>query len=142
MIYQRISPDVPHPVRATPGSAGLDLTNTGRGTIHISPGVTHHIHTGIRVAIPEGHVGLLFVRSSLGVKRGLVLANGTGVIDSDYRGEIIAVLHNTSNGVQAIEQGERVAQLVVVPCWMGEPTEGDLENTSRGTGRFGSTGTH
>lgn len=142
MIYQRISPDVPHPARATPGSAGLDLTSTYPATIHISPGATHHIHTGIRVAIPERHVGLLFVRSSLGVKRGLVLANGTGVIDLDYRGEIIAVLHNTSNGVQAIEAGERVAQLVVVPYWAGELIEGNLDTTQRGAGGFGSTGTH
>lgn len=142
MIYQRISPDMPHPTRATPGSAGIDLTNTGQGTIHISPSATHPAHTGIRAAIPDGHVGLLFVRSSLGVKRGLALANGTGVIDSDYRGELIAVLHNTSREIQVVEAGERVAQLVVVPCWAGELIEGDLDTTQRGAGGFGSTGTH
>lgn len=108
--------------------------------VHIAPGATYPVHTGIKVAIPEGYVGFLIPRSSLGVKRGLVLANGVGVIDSDYRGEVIAVLHNTTNEVRAIEPRERVAQLVVVPCWMGQLTEGELDTTVRGVGGFGSTG--
>lgn len=141
MLYT-LTDDAFSPRRATPGAAGLDLYGTHRELVDIAPGATYPVHTGVKLAIPEGYVGLLFVRSSLGVKRGLVLANGTGVIDSDYRGEVIAVLHNTSNKVRAIEPGERVAQLVVVPCWMGQLTDGELEDTDRGSGGFGSTGTH
>lgn len=141
MLYTRID-DAPAPRRATPGAAGLDLHTTDQEVVHIAPGATYPVHTGNKFAIPEGHVGFLIPRSSLGVKRGLVLANGTGVIDSDYRGEVIAVLHNTTNKVQAIEPGERIAQLVVIPCWMGQLTEGELDTTHRAAGGFGSTGTH
>lgn len=125
--------------RGSEYSAGLDLRSVGK--ILIEPGETVKISTGIAISIPHGYVGLLFVRSSIGIKRGLTLANCVGVIDSDYRGEILGALTNTSDKIQIIEANERVVQLVVVPCLLDnvEIVE-KLDETDRGEGGFGSTG--
>lgn len=130
----------PEPFYASRGAAGLDLTVFSEDVT--VPAEGHAIvRTGICVAIPEGHVGLIFVRSSLGVKRGIMLSNNAGVIDSDYRGELLVSLYNTNKRDIVLKNGERIAQLVVVECPRFELEETDyLDETQRGEGRFGSTG--
>ena len=100
------------PTRAHPTDAGLDLAASE--TTHIAPGVVTLVPTGIAVAIPEGHVGILAARSSLAAKKSMTLANGVGVIDPDYRGEILVPLVSL-RGMNTIPRGERIAQLVIVP---------------------------
>lgn len=150
--FTRMYPGVPLPRRAHPTDAGVDLTSIGfvdrrgthiemRGRVAIAPGETLTIRTGIKCAIPAGYVGLLVVRSSLGVKRGLSLANDVGVIDADYRGEILVCLRNTTKSQILLQLGERVAQLVVVPINITTWVEADdLGETARGEGGFGSSG--
>ena len=109
--------------------------------ITIAPGETYFVHTGLATEIPDGLVGLIYARSGLACKRGLAPANCVGVIDSDYRGEIMVALHNYSNNPQEIEPGERVAQLVIAPYIAADFVEVEtLDNTERGAGGFGSTG--
>jgi len=124
------------PTRGTPGSAGGDLISKHYRTIY--PGGTAKISTGTKVAIPRGYVGLVFARSSLFEKRGLKLVNSVGVIDSDYRSEIILHVENDSGRRSNVEAGDRLAQIVVVPCYMDAFVEADLDETGRGG--FGSTG--
>lgn len=123
--------------RATEGSAGFDLRTTEDALIKPCQVVT--VGTGIRVAIPDDHVGLVFVRSSVG-KRGVTLANSVGVIDSDYRGEVKLALVNGSSSWQKVNAGDRVAQLVVVPFVSDIERVDSLDGTERGVGGFGSTG--
>ena len=136
-LHQRASA----PVYGTPFAAGADLRAISEENIKINPGETVFIHTGIAVEIPDGLVGLIYARSGLACKRGLAPANCVGVIDSDYRGEIMVALHNYSNNTQEIEPDERVAQLVIAPYIMADFDEvASLEETDRGAGGFGSTG--
>lgn len=128
---------VPAPQAKTARSAGADLTTVQ--DLLVKPGRVRTAPTGVRVAIPEGHVGLLALRSSLGVK-GLSIPNGLGVIDSDYRGEIMLILTAAQEPVQ-LREGDRVAQLIVVP--VAEPVYERvpaLGSTERGEGGLGSTG--
>ena len=114
---------------------------TNGETVSIAPDETVMIHTGFAVEIPEGYAGLIYARSGIATKRGLAPANKVGVIDSDYRGEIMVSLHNHSDAVQEIADGERIAQLVITPFLRAEFTETDeLSDTVRGEGGFGSTG--
>ena len=123
-------------------SAGADLYALLDEAIEIKPHQTVFVHTGISVEIPEGYCGLVFARSSMGAKRGLAPANKVGVIDADYRGEIMVALHNHSEITATVESGERVAQLAIVPFLKAEFEESDeLSDTVRGAGGFGSTGT-
>ena len=123
-------------------SAGADLYALLDEAIEIKPHQTVFVHTGISVEIPEGYCGLVFARSSMGAKRGLAPANKVGVIDADYRGEIMVALHNHSEITATVEPGERVAQLAIVPFLKAEFEESDeLSDTVRGAGGFGSTGT-
>ena len=150
--FTRMFPGVPLPRRAHPSDAGVDLTSIGfideRGTrietkerLGVRPGEMVKVRTGIKVAIPAGYVGLLVVRSSLGVKHGLSLANDVGVIDADYRGEVIVCLRNQTRDWTGLRLGERVAQLVVVPVNLTPWVEVEhLDETVRGQGGFGSTG--
>ena len=96
-------------------AAGADLYALGEEEIVFAPGETKFVHTGLAMEIPEGYAGLVYARSGLACKRGLAPANKVGVIDSDYRGEIMVALHNHSNTQQKIAGGERIAQLVVTP---------------------------
>ena len=127
------------PTRAHPTDAGLDLAPSE--TTHIAPGVVTLVPTGVAVAIPEGHVGILAARSSLAVKKAMTLANGVGVIDADYRGEIkipIIPLDGCHNLIQA---GQKIAQLIILPIAL--PTVevvSELPESVRGLGGFGSTG--
>ena len=123
-------------------SSGSDLyADLEQGYLSLAPGEVRKISTGIAIALPENTFGAVYPRSGLATKKGLILANGTGIIDADYRGCVIVALKNTSNQVQTIEHGERIAQLVVqpyIPVLFNE-TE-SIGTTARGAGGFGSTG--
>ena len=122
-------------------AAGPDLYAVSDGAITFLPGETKFVHTGLAMEIPAGYAGLVYARSGLATKRGLAPANKVGVIDADYRGEIMVALHNHSDKEQTIESGERIAQLVVTPFLKAEYTEAEsLSDTARGEGGFGSTG--
>ena len=122
-------------------SAGADLYALAEEEIVIAPRETKLVHTGIAMEIPEGYAGLIYARSGLASKRGLAPANKVGVVDADYRGEIMVALHNHSDIPQTIANGERIAQLVVAPFLKAtfEVCE-TLSDTVRGSGGFGSTG--
>lgn len=129
------------PTYGTEYSAGADLYALLDGEVEIAPHETLFVHTGISVEIPEGYCGLVFARSSMGAKRGLAPANKVGVIDADYRGEIMVTLHNHSEKTATVAPGERIAQLAIVPFLKAEFEEtGELSTTERGAGGFGSTG--
>ena len=110
--------------------------------ITIGPHETVKMKTGISFEIPEGYFGAIFARSGIATKRGLRPANCTGVIDSDYRGELIVVLHNDTDQLQFVEPGERIAQLVIIPYLnVSFEVADNLNETQRGDKGFGSTGT-
>lgn len=122
-------------------AAGADLYACEENGAELAPHETRLIHTGIAMAIPEGYVGLVYARSGLASKRGLAPANKVGVIDSDYRGEIMVALHNHSDVAQRIENGERIAQIVFTQYAAADFSVTDeLDETERGAGGFGSTG--
>ena len=109
--------------------------------VTINPGETAFIKTGLAMEVPVGYAGLIYARSGLACKKGLAPANKVGVIDSDYRGEIMVALHNHSNEAVLVESGERIAQLVITPYIVAAFNQVDeLEDTVRGEGGFGSTG--
>lgn len=138
-VRMKLEKGAPLPKHAKPGDAGLDLT--ARERVVIAPHETVMVGTGVSAEIPKGCVGLCFPRSGLASKRGITLANCVGVIDSGYRGEIMAPLHNISNKTQVVEVDERVFQLVVIPYYTCECIEvEELGETDRGTGGFGSSG--
>ena len=123
-------------------AAGADLYAVLDGDVTLKPGETKLIKTGLAMEIPEGYAGLIYARSGLASKRGLAPANKVGVVDADYRGEVMVALHNHSTIAQTIGHGERIAQLVVAPFLKAEYTEAEeLTDTVRGVGGFGSTGT-
>lgn len=129
------------PTYGSLGAAGADLYALLPDTLTIKPGETVLVGTGIAMEIPEGFVGLVFARSGLSTKKGLAPANKVGVIDSDYRGEIKVPLFNQSPVSQTVENGERIAQIVITPFLGAEFLEVDeLDSTIRGTEGFGSTG--
>ena len=131
------------PTRGSEGAAGYDLYAAVDEPIIIKPHTTVKIGTGIAVEIPKGNFGGIFARSGLATKRGLAPANKVGVIDSDYRGEVIVALHNHGDSYQVIENGERIAQLVILPFVSVEFNEVEnLDETERGDGGFGSTGSN
>ncbi len=130
------------PTYGSPFSAGADLYAVTDGDITVEPGKTVLVHTGLAMEIPEGFGGFIFARSGLATKRGLAPANKVGVVDADYRGEIMVALHNHSETEQVISHGERIAQLVILPFLAAEFIEcSELSETVRGSGGFGSTGT-
>ena len=130
------------PTYATAQSAGADLYACLEVPVTLGPGETKMIPLGYSMAIPEGWVGLIFARSGLASKRDLAPANKVGVVDADYRGEWFIPMHNHGRGVQVVYPGDRIAQLVIVPCLTASFTEVDeLDETARGAGGFGSTGT-
>ena len=129
------------PTYATKNSAGADLYNMKDVQVEIAPHQTVLIKTGLAVEIPEGYVGLIYARSGISVKRGLAPANKVGVIDSDYRGEIMVALYNQSGKEQTVADGERIAQIVFTPYVAADFCVVDeLDSTDRGEGGFGSTG--
>ena len=130
------------PRRATDGSAGMDLYACIDGSVTLSPGQLAVIPTGIAIELPDNTcAAFLYARSGLGVKHGVCLSNGVGVIDSDYRGEVCVGLCNVSGTPYEITQGERIAQMVIAPVLLPRIVETDeLGGTERGDGGFGSTG--
>ena len=138
---KKLRPQAVLPVRATSGSAGLDLSACIDAPMTLAPGQRALVPTGLAAAIPAGAAGMIYARSSLGVKHGIALSNGVGVIDSDYRGEIRVGLTNLSDAPYTVMPGDRVAQLAVVPVVQAalERVE-ELDDTGRGSGGFGSTG--
>lgn len=143
MKIKKLHPNAILPAYASVGAAGADLhALCNEGSVTVEAGKTVLVHTGVAMAIPEGYVGLVYARSGMASKRGLAPANKVGVIDSDYRGEIMVALHNHGDAPQTIESGDRIAQLVIAPVVTAafEETD-DLDDTDRGAGGFGSTGT-
>lgn len=130
------------PKRATDGSAGADLYACIDEPVVIEPSQLVKIPTGIAIELQRKDLGaFLFARSGLGVKYGITLSNGVGVVDSDYRGEICVGLCNVSDKPYTIQPGERVAQMVIMPVVLADFIEADeLGDTQRGTGGFGSSG--
>ena len=127
------------PTRGSSMAAGLDLYALEGVTV--KAGETVLVHTGIALAIPDGYAGFIYARSGIATKRGLAPANKVGVIDADYRGEIMVALHNHSTEAQEVDAGERVAQLVVAPFLPVELSVVEtLDETARAAGGFGSTG--
>ena len=121
-------------------AAGADLYSCSDKT-EIAPGETVLMHTGVAIELPVGYVGLAYARSGLASKRGLAPANKVGVIDCDYRGEIMVALHNHSDEARVIEAGERVAQIALLPFLAADfDVVDELSDTTRGAGGFGSTG--
>ena len=138
---KKLSPKAILPTYGSAGAAGADLYACLDEMVTIQPGETAWIPTGLALEVPKGCAGLIYARSSLGVKRGLAPANKVGVIDSDYRGEIIVALHNHGTESRIVSHGERIAQMIITPVLTPayEVTE-TLDDTARGEGRFGSTG--
>lgn len=130
------------PVRATPGSAGMDLCACIDSPLTLGGGEKALIPTGIAIALPSPELGaFVFARSGLAIKHGIGLLNGVGVIDSDYRGEVCVGVINQLSEPYTIEPGERIAQLVIMPVSLISPVEAvELDETERGAGGFGSTG--
>lgn len=138
---KRLRPGVVLPRRATPGSAGLDLSAAIDAPVEVRHGEVAKIPTGIAIQLDPGYVCLVFGRSGLAVKQGVAPVNAVGVVDSDYRGEVIVGLTNLSDEAYTIQPGDRVAQLVIMPVAQANITVTDtLDDTERGAGGFGSTG--
>ena len=129
------------PTYGSAGAAGADLYACLPAAVSIAPGASVPIPTGLAMELPEGYVGLIYARSGLACKRGLAPANKVGVIDSDYRGEILVVLHNHGAEPQTVAPGDRIAQLVLAACPQATfCPAATLCTTQRGAGGFGSTG--
>ncbi len=141
-VHPKIGREIPLPQFATPGSAAMDLRACLEGPVTLQPGARVVIPTGLAMALPsKDYVALVFARSGLGIKKGVCLSNGVGVIDSDYRGEIAVGLVNLSDEDYTVQPGDRIAQLMVVPVVQPTVTLVDeLDETDRGAGGLGSTG--
>lgn len=140
VTVRRLDRGLPLPTRAHPGDAGLDLR--AAEPVALEPGARALVPTGLAVAIPEGHAGLVVPRSGLAARHGISVVNGPGLIDTGYRGELKVILINLGQEAVAFDRGERIAQLVIIPVFVGDVVEVDeLPTTERGAGGFGSTGT-
>lgn len=138
---KKLSKNAIIPTYGSEYSAGADLYACLDSEVVIEAGETYVVKTGIAMEIPEGYAGLIYARSGLATKCGLAPANKTGVVDSDYRGEIMVALYNHSKEAQSIAPGERIAQLVITPFLTADFMEAEeLTDTQRGSGGFGSTG--
>ncbi len=142
MHAMRSSESAVLPAKATEGSAGMDLHALLEHPVEISPRAHVMVPTGLAVELPEpGFAAFIYARSGLACKHGIALSNGVGVIDSDYRGEIKVSLVNLSDTAYILRPGERIAQMVIQPVCLPEIIEsGELMETARGEGGFGSTG--
>jgi len=137
----RLKPDASLPERKTDGSVGYDISACLDEEITIDPGETFRVGTGFAIALEPGYAAFIYARSGLGINKGITPANCVGVIDSDYRGEVIVGLRNASNAPFAVKDGDRIAQMVIAKCELPEIILcSNLEETARGAGGFGSTG--
>lgn len=140
--FKKLDEKAKMPYYGSEYAAGADLYACMEEPLTIAAGTTEFVHTGLAMEIPVGLVGLVYARSGLACKKGLAPANKVGVIDSDYRGEIMVALHNHSAEDITIEAGERVAQMVIAPYVYAQYEEAEeLEDTVRGDGGFGHSGT-
>lgn len=141
MQVKKLRADAVLPTRGSFYSAGWDLYTTNKEPVTIQPDSCYMFGTGLAFAIPEDYFGAIYIRSSVGIKKHLMLSNNVGVIDSDYRGEVMIQVHNMGETPVTVEPYSRIAQMVVTPCptmfmeWVEE-----LPDTVRGTGGIGSTG--
>ena len=122
-------------------AAGADMYAAIDEAVTIEPGETKFIPTGLAFEIPEGYAGFIYARSGLASKKGLAPANKVGVVDADYRGEVMVALHNHGKVAQTVETGERIAQMIIAPfVAVNYIFSDELDDTVRGVGGFGSTG--
>ncbi len=142
IAIKKLSENAVIPAYGSEFAAGADLYACTAQPVTIQPGCTEVIHTGIAIELPVGYAGLIYARSGLATKQGLAPANKVGVVDCDYRGEIMVALHNHSSQARTVSGGDRIAQLVITPYITADFEEADsLSSTVRGEGGFGSTGT-
>ena len=138
---KKLHPSAVIPTYGSAYAAGADLYACLEENVTVPAGKTVFIPTGLAMEVPAGCAGLIYARSSMGSKRGLAPANKVGVIDSDYRGQVMVALHNHGREDQTVAPGERIAQLVITPVFTpGFREVEELSDTLRGTGGFGSTG--
>lgn len=138
---RKLHPAAKLPSYGSAEAAGADLYACLEEPVTIGPGESGWIGTGIAMEVPKGHAGLIYARSGLACKRGLAPANKVGVVDSDYRGQVVVVLYNHSGQPQTVEHGERIAQMVITPVVTPPYVEAEeLPDSDRGCGGFGSTG--
>lgn len=141
MNFKKLNDLAKTPTKGSEYAAGWDLYAATDDCIEIYPHSTVKIGTGIAIELPPYYFGAVFARSGLATKRGLRPANAVGIIDADYRGELIVALHNDTNETQYVDPGERIAQLVIMQYWSGGWDEvEELDDTERGDNGFGSTG--
>lgn len=141
ICVKKLHPKAVIPTYGSQEAAGADLYACLDESVVIPAGKTVFVATGLALEVPKGFAGLIYARSSMGAKRGLAPANKVGVIDSDYRGQIMVALHNHGQEDQIVQPGERVAQLLITPVFTpGFVEVEELDDTLRGTGGFGSTG--
>ena len=139
--FKKINPNASIPTYGSSYAAGCDLSACIDQAISIPPHTTIKVPTGLAIELPENTVGLIYARSGMATKRHLAHANKVGVIDADYRGEVMVALHNHGEEYREVSNGERIAQLVVMPYVMAEMVWTDeLIDTNRRNGGFGSTG--
>ena len=139
--FIRLNQNAQAPTCGSLDAAGYDLSAAIDSNITIAPHQTVKIPTGLAIELPEGTFGGIYARSGIANREGLAPANKVGIVDSDYRGEVIVALHNHSDEYRIVEPGQRIAQLIVQPYIKVEFNEVDsLNTTARGTGGFGSTG--
>src|SRR5687767_12256817 len=139
LLVTRLSEDAKMPSRSHPTDAGLDLASVEE--IRLAPGERKMVRTDIAVAIPEGSAGFVTPRSGLAAKHGISITNSPGIIDTTYRGHVMVILENLGDVEFFAPKGDRIAQLLLVPISLVEPEEVDsLDETDRGAGGFGSTG--
>lgn len=139
---KKLNPNATIPTYGSEFAAGCDLYACLEESVTIEPHATVLIKTGLALEVPVGYAGLIYARSGLASKRNLAPANKVGVVDADYRGEVMVALHNHGTVPQTIEHGERIAQMVIAPFLTANFIEVDeLSDTVRGEGGFGSTGT-
>ncbi len=138
---KKLRPGATLPAYGSTGAAGADLTACLEESVTIEPGQTAFIPTGIALEVPANCAGLVYARSGMACKQGLAPANKVGVIDSDYRGEILVALHNHGSQARTVEPGQRIAQLLITPVLTPAYEEAmELSDTARDAGGFGSTG--
>ena len=138
---KKLRPGATLPAYGSLGAAGADLTACLEESVTIGPGQTAFIPTGIALEVPVNYAGLVYARSGMACKQGLAPANKVGVIDSDYRGEILVALHNHGSQARTVEPGQRIAQLLINPVLTPAYQEAaELSDTARDAGGFGSTG--
>lgn len=141
MNYKKLNKNARTPTQGSTEAAGYDLYAALDEPVTIEPGTTKFIGTGLAMEVPKGYGAFIYARSGMACKQDLAPANKVGVIDSDYRGEFIVALHNHGSVPRTVNNGDRIAQMVIAPYLTVEFNEVDeLDNTSRGAGGFGSSG--